>query len=149
MQSSACRALLNPSSSKCAACIQEPANLWADWLPGLPPPWLLLQAGQASLSPRVIPAGRCTVAADTLLLTLASCCFSRQHSSIVMHAPPHCKRTQAPAQPSAHLASPAAAATVAGKAKWDAWDKEKGKSKEEAMQAYIDLVQSLKAKYGA
>ncbi|EFN56877.1 hypothetical protein CHLNCDRAFT_144518 [Chlorella variabilis] len=36
-----------------------------------------------------------------------------------------------------------------GKAKWDAWDKEKGKSKEEAMQAYIDLVQSLKAKYGA
>ena len=35
----------------------------------------------------------------------------------------------------------------AGKAKWDAWDKQKGKSSEAAMQEYIELVASLKAKY--
>ncbi|KAI3426902.1 hypothetical protein D9Q98_006846 [Chlorella vulgaris] len=34
-----------------------------------------------------------------------------------------------------------------GKAKWDAWEKQKGKSQDAAMQEYIDLVQSLKAKY--
>ena len=35
----------------------------------------------------------------------------------------------------------------AGKAMWDAWDKQKGKSSEAAMQEYIELVASLKAKY--
>jgi acyl-CoA-binding protein len=32
-----------------------------------------------------------------------------------------------------------------GKMKYDAWAKQKGKSKEAAMQEYIDLVESLKA----
>ncbi|XP_028249594.1 acyl-CoA-binding protein-like [Parambassis ranga] len=35
-----------------------------------------------------------------------------------------------------------------GKAKWDAWEKEKGKSKEDAMNEYIALVDKLKEKYG-
>lgn len=34
-----------------------------------------------------------------------------------------------------------------GKAKWEAYEKRKGMSKEAAMQAYIDLVAALKAKY--
>ena len=33
-----------------------------------------------------------------------------------------------------------------GKLKYDAWAKQKGKAKDAAMQEYIDLVQSLKAK---
>ncbi|KAL2088033.1 hypothetical protein ACEWY4_016861 [Coilia grayii] len=35
-----------------------------------------------------------------------------------------------------------------GKAKWDAWDKKKGMSKEDAMKAYIALVEEMKGKYG-
>ncbi|KAM9448986.1 acyl-CoA-binding protein isoform 1-T1 [Salvelinus alpinus] len=35
-----------------------------------------------------------------------------------------------------------------GKAKWDAWEKEKGKSKEDARKEYIALVEELKGKYG-
>lgn len=35
-----------------------------------------------------------------------------------------------------------------GKAKWDAWQKQQGKSQEAAMQEYIELVASLKTKYG-
>ncbi|XP_072253902.1 acyl-CoA-binding protein [Leuresthes tenuis] len=35
-----------------------------------------------------------------------------------------------------------------GKAKWDAWEKQKGKSKEDAMNEYIKLVEELKQKYG-
>nr|XP_019955390.1 PREDICTED: acyl-CoA-binding protein homolog 1-like [Paralichthys olivaceus] len=35
-----------------------------------------------------------------------------------------------------------------GKAKWDAWEKQKGKSKEDAMNEYIKLVEKLKEKYG-
>ncbi|XP_067370881.1 acyl-CoA-binding protein-like isoform X2 [Channa argus] len=35
-----------------------------------------------------------------------------------------------------------------GKAKWDAWEKLKGKSKEDAMNEYISLVEQLKQKYG-
>ncbi|XP_069011285.1 acyl-CoA-binding protein [Embiotoca jacksoni] len=35
-----------------------------------------------------------------------------------------------------------------GKAKWDAWEKQKGKSKEDAMTEYISLVEELKTKYG-
>ncbi|KAM9804522.1 acyl-CoA-binding protein [Neosynchiropus ocellatus] len=35
-----------------------------------------------------------------------------------------------------------------GKAKWDAWEKQKGKSKEDAMNEYIKLVDELKQKYG-
>lgn len=31
-----------------------------------------------------------------------------------------------------------------GRAKWDAWNKIKGKSKEAAMQEYVDLVEKLK-----
>ncbi|KTW29422.1 hypothetical protein T552_01373 [Pneumocystis carinii B80] len=34
-----------------------------------------------------------------------------------------------------------------GKCKWDAWNKQKGKSKEDAMREYIDLVNALKEKY--
>ena len=33
-----------------------------------------------------------------------------------------------------------------GRAKWDAWEKLKGTSTQEAMQMYIDLVDQLKAK---
>ncbi|KAJ8252786.1 hypothetical protein GJAV_G00205570 [Gymnothorax javanicus] len=35
-----------------------------------------------------------------------------------------------------------------GKAKWDAWTKKKGMSKEDAMEAYVKLVDQLKGKYG-
>ncbi|KAM3862198.1 acyl-CoA-binding protein [Diretmus argenteus] len=35
-----------------------------------------------------------------------------------------------------------------GKAKWDAWEKEKGKSQDDAMNEYIALVEELKKKYG-
>ena len=38
---------------------------------------------------------------------------------------------------------------MTGKAKWDAWDKCKGKTNEEAMEAYIMTVEGLKEKYGA
>ncbi|XP_022053396.1 acyl-CoA-binding protein-like [Acanthochromis polyacanthus] len=34
-----------------------------------------------------------------------------------------------------------------GKAKWDAWEAEKGLTKDEAMAAYVQLVEQLKAKY--
>lgn len=33
---------------------------------------------------------------------------------------------------------------MVGRAKWDAWDAKKGTSGDEAMQAYVDLVESLK-----
>ena len=33
---------------------------------------------------------------------------------------------------------------MVGRAKYDAWDAGKGKSKDEAMQDYVDLVESLK-----
>jgi acyl-CoA-binding protein len=33
---------------------------------------------------------------------------------------------------------------MVGRAKWDAWNAVKGKGKDEAMQEYIDLVESLK-----
>ncbi|MBI4859874.1 MAG: acyl-CoA-binding protein [Candidatus Riflebacteria bacterium] len=33
---------------------------------------------------------------------------------------------------------------LVGRAKYDAWAEEKGKTEEQAMQAYIDLVESLK-----
>ncbi|XP_013866110.1 acyl-CoA-binding protein [Austrofundulus limnaeus] len=36
----------------------------------------------------------------------------------------------------------------AGKAKWDAWNANKGLTKEQAMGAYIELVEKLKEKYG-
>lgn len=36
----------------------------------------------------------------------------------------------------------------AGKSKWDAWNGKKGLSKEDAMKAYIALVEEMKAKYG-
>uniref|UniRef100_A0A8C6M5Y7 Diazepam binding inhibitor, acyl-CoA binding protein n=1 Tax=Nothobranchius furzeri TaxID=105023 RepID=A0A8C6M5Y7_NOTFU len=35
-----------------------------------------------------------------------------------------------------------------GKAKWDAWEKQKGKNKEDAISEYIKLVEELKQKYG-
>lgn len=35
-----------------------------------------------------------------------------------------------------------------GKAKWNAWNGKKGKSKDDAIAAYIALVEELKAKYG-
>ena len=31
-----------------------------------------------------------------------------------------------------------------GRAKWDAWNEAKGTSSEDAMQAYVDLIESLK-----
>jgi diazepam-binding inhibitor (GABA receptor modulator, acyl-CoA-binding protein) len=33
---------------------------------------------------------------------------------------------------------------MVGRAKWDAWNELKGKSSEEAMREYIDLIESLK-----
>jgi diazepam-binding inhibitor (GABA receptor modulator, acyl-CoA-binding protein) len=33
---------------------------------------------------------------------------------------------------------------MVGRAKWDAWDAAKGQSSDDAMQAYIDLIESLK-----
>jgi len=33
---------------------------------------------------------------------------------------------------------------MVGRAKWDAWNEAKGQSSEDAMQAYIDLIESLK-----
>jgi acyl-CoA-binding protein len=33
---------------------------------------------------------------------------------------------------------------MVGRAKWDAWNELKGQSAEEAMQGYIDLIESLK-----
>ena len=33
---------------------------------------------------------------------------------------------------------------MVGRAKWDAWNEAKGKSSDEAMQEYVDLVESLK-----
>jgi diazepam-binding inhibitor (GABA receptor modulator, acyl-CoA-binding protein) len=33
---------------------------------------------------------------------------------------------------------------MVGRAKWDAWNEVKGKSAEEAMQEYVDLIESLK-----
>jgi diazepam-binding inhibitor (GABA receptor modulating acyl-CoA-binding protein) len=33
---------------------------------------------------------------------------------------------------------------MVGRAKWDAWDAAKGKSSNDAMQEYIDLIESLK-----
>ena len=33
---------------------------------------------------------------------------------------------------------------MVGRAKWDAWNEAKGKSKDEAMQEYVDLIESLK-----
>uniref|UniRef100_A0A3Q3F9X3 Diazepam binding inhibitor (GABA receptor modulator, acyl-CoA binding protein) n=1 Tax=Labrus bergylta TaxID=56723 RepID=A0A3Q3F9X3_9LABR len=35
-----------------------------------------------------------------------------------------------------------------GKAKWDAWEKQKGTSQDDAMNEYIFLVDELKKKYG-
>lgn len=35
-----------------------------------------------------------------------------------------------------------------GRAKWDAWNKLKGTSQDNAMQAYIDKVEELKKKFG-
>ncbi|XP_054479862.1 acyl-CoA-binding protein-like [Anoplopoma fimbria] len=37
---------------------------------------------------------------------------------------------------------------IAGRGKWDAWERRKGLSKEEAMTAYVDLVEELKGKFG-
>lgn len=37
---------------------------------------------------------------------------------------------------------------IAGRAKWDAWILKKGLSKEEAMEAYVNLVKELKGIYG-
>ena len=33
---------------------------------------------------------------------------------------------------------------MVGRAKWDAWNGVKGKASDEAMQAYVDLIESLK-----
>jgi diazepam-binding inhibitor (GABA receptor modulating acyl-CoA-binding protein) len=33
---------------------------------------------------------------------------------------------------------------MVGRAKWDAWNEQKGKSSDDAMQAYVDLIESLK-----
>ena len=35
-------------------------------------------------------------------------------------------------------------ADMVGRAKWDAWNELKGKSGDEAMQQYVDLIESLK-----
>jgi acyl-CoA-binding protein len=33
---------------------------------------------------------------------------------------------------------------MVGRAKWDAWNEVKGKSRDEAMQEYVDLIESLR-----
>jgi diazepam-binding inhibitor (GABA receptor modulating acyl-CoA-binding protein) len=33
---------------------------------------------------------------------------------------------------------------LVGRAKWDAWNEQKGKSSDDAMQEYVDLIESLK-----
>ena len=33
---------------------------------------------------------------------------------------------------------------MVGRAKWDAWNELKGQSKDEAQQAYVDLIEDLK-----
>jgi acyl-CoA-binding protein len=33
---------------------------------------------------------------------------------------------------------------LVGRAKWDAWNQQKGASAETAMQAYVDLIESLR-----
>jgi acyl-CoA-binding protein len=33
---------------------------------------------------------------------------------------------------------------MVGRAKWDAWNEVKGQSSDDAMQAYVDLIESLK-----
>jgi acyl-CoA-binding protein len=33
---------------------------------------------------------------------------------------------------------------MVGRAKWDAWNEVKGKGRDEAMQQYVDLIESLK-----
>jgi len=35
-------------------------------------------------------------------------------------------------------------ADMVGRAKWDAWNEQKGKSNDAAMQEYVDLIESLK-----
>jgi len=35
-------------------------------------------------------------------------------------------------------------ADMVGRAKWDAWNEVKGKSNDDAMQEYVDLIESLK-----
>ena len=35
-------------------------------------------------------------------------------------------------------------ADMVGRAKWDAWNEHKGKSTDDAMQQYVDLIESLK-----
>ncbi|KAI4794849.1 acyl-CoA-binding protein-like [Pseudochaenichthys georgianus] len=37
---------------------------------------------------------------------------------------------------------------LAGRGKWDAWERRKGMGKDEAKVAYIELVEDLKIKYG-
>ncbi|KAM9829076.1 acyl-CoA-binding protein-like [Syngnathus typhle] len=37
---------------------------------------------------------------------------------------------------------------IIGRRKWDSWTEKKGMSKEEAMAAYVDVVDKLKTKYG-
>ncbi|KAF1371717.1 hypothetical protein PFLUV_G00271340 [Perca fluviatilis] len=37
---------------------------------------------------------------------------------------------------------------LAGRGKWDAWERRKGLSKDEAMAAYVKLVEELKKEYG-
>ncbi|XP_063421139.1 acyl-CoA-binding protein-like [Mytilus trossulus] len=37
---------------------------------------------------------------------------------------------------------------LTGKAKWDAWEKQKGKSKEDAEKEYISKVSEMKGTYG-
>jgi diazepam-binding inhibitor (GABA receptor modulator, acyl-CoA-binding protein) len=36
-----------------------------------------------------------------------------------------------------------------GRAKWDAWENQKGKGSEDAMRAYIELVKELQVKYAS
>ncbi|MBF0350604.1 MAG: acyl-CoA-binding protein [SAR324 cluster bacterium] len=38
-------------------------------------------------------------------------------------------------------------ADFAGRAKYDAWAKQKGKTQDQAKQAYVDMVEGLKKKY--
>ena len=75
----------------------------------------------------------------------------RQHRCVPVPAPsffyPRRNRisTDRPADPAPAPAARPGMLDFKGKAKWDAWEKCKGTSKEDAMQKYIDVVERLSA----
>ena len=69
------------------------------------------------------------------------------HPPRLQIAPPRLMPARLSDMPACVLAARPGFLDLKGKAKWDAWTANKGMSKEDAMQKYIELVASLKAKY--